>query len=290
MTASSSKIFIATPTAGGRMLADYVASLARMIAQLHERGIGTDYRTVKGPNLVLQRDMLADAFLKSDATHLLFIDSDMAFAPDLAERLLSFARPVIGTIYPRRNLDLARLKSLIPAHGFDHALALAHDWNVRFLGPQLEVRGGLCKVEGIGFGFTLIERACLEELAQVCPTYPNPLTGAPVRAFFREMNDGTGERLDLDYSFCKRWVGRGGDVWAFVDADIRHVGDFRYGMPFMAYLAALGAGTPQTPAPETPAPEIPAPDIPAPATREQETPSLPRGDDGPFAPGGGGRS
>ena len=84
------------------MLSDYVGSLARMMAQLHARGVSTDYRTIDGPNLVLQRDMLADAFLASDATHLLFIDSDMAFAPDLAERLLSFAKPVIGTIYPRR--------------------------------------------------------------------------------------------------------------------------------------------------------------------------------------------
>ena len=270
---AAATLFIATPTADGIMLSDYVASLARMMAHLHGRGVGTDYCTIDGPNLVLQRDMLADAFLKSDATHLLFIDSDMAFAPDLAERLLSFAKPVIGTIYPRRSLDLARLKSLIPAHGFDQALAMAHDWNVRFLGSQLEVRGGLCKVEGIGLGFTLIERACLEELAQACPTYPNPLTGAPVRAFFREMGDSE------DYSFCKRWIQRGGDVWAFVDADIRHVGDFRYGMPFTAYLDALQASPPQPISPVMPPPEIPVTETRAPAT-----PVLPRVDDGPFAP------
>ena len=138
------------------------------------------------------------------------------------------------------------------------------------------MRGGLCQVEGIGFGFTLIERACLEELAQVCPTYPSPLTGAPVRAFFREMSGG---QLDLDYSFCKRWIERGGDVWAFVDADIRHVGDFRYGMPFTAYLAALQASPPQPISPVMPAPEIPVTETRAPAT-----PVLPRVDDGPFAP------
>ena len=106
MSSGAAKLFIATPTTNGLMLSDYVDSLARMMARLHGRGIGTDYRTIDGPNLVLQRDMLADAFLKSDATHLLFIDSDMAFEPGLAERLLSFAKPVIGTIYPRRSLDL----------------------------------------------------------------------------------------------------------------------------------------------------------------------------------------
>ena len=32
---------------------------------------------------------------------------------------------------------------------------------------------------------------------------------------FREMGDSK------DYAFCKRWIQRGGDVWAFVNADIR---------------------------------------------------------------------
>jgi hypothetical protein len=273
MSSGAAKLLIATPTADGLMLSDYVASLARALTQLHGRGVSTDYRTIDGPNLALQRDMLADAFLRSDATHLLFIDSDMAFEPSLAERLLSFGKPVIGTIYPRRSLDLRRLKELIATHGFDHALALAHDWNVRFLGPQLEVRGGLCKVEGIGLGFTLIERACLEELAPDCPTYQSPFTGAPVRAFFREMGDSE------DYSFCKRWIQRGGDVWAFVDADIWHVGDFRYGMPFTAYLDALQASPPQPISPVMPAPENLVTETRAPAT-----PVLPRVDDGPFAP------
>ena len=256
MSTGGAKVFIATPTANGIMLSDYVGSLARMIAHLHGRGIGTDYRTIDGPNLVMQRDMLADAFLKSDATHLLFIDSDMAFEPALCEKLLGFGKRVVGTIYPRRSLDLGRLKELIPAHGFDHALALAYQWNVRFLGPRLEVRDGLCKVEGIGFGFTLIERACLEELARdACPVYDGPM-GGKLHAFFREIDVAEAGRLDLDYSFCKRWIGRGGEVWAYSAADIRHVGDFRYGLPFSAYLSALQASQAAPLAPPAPEAEV----------------------------------
>ena len=120
--------------------------------------------------------------------------------------------------------------------------------------------------------------ARLEELAQVLPDLPNPLTRAPVRAF-REMGDSK------DYAFCKRWIQRGGDVWAFVDADIRHVGDFRYGMPFTAYLDALQASPPQPTSPAMPAPAIPATETPTP-----EAPALPWVDHGPFAPRGGARS
>jgi len=249
MSPLPAKVFVATPTTNGIMLSQHVGAVVHMVNRLHAAGIGTQYATVDGPNLILQRDLLAHLFLQSDATHLLWIDSDMSFEPGLCEKLLAFDKPLVGTIYTRRALDLGRLKSLIPAHGFDHALALAYNWNVRLLGPRLEVANGLCKVEGIGFGFTLIARACFEELAKGgdCPAYESPLTGSKVHAFFRETAADNGALLDLDYSFCKRWVDRGGEVLAYVGANICHVGDFRYGVPFAAYLAALQAAKPDVP-------------------------------------------
>lgn len=235
------KIFIATPTTNGIMLSDCVASTIGMITRLHARGIETAYHTTDGFNLILQRDWIAHAFLASDCSHLLWIDSDMAFEPALCEQLLAAQKPLIGTIYTKRALDLAKLKGLIAAHGFDHAVALAYEWNVRFLGPELTVSKGLCQVEGIGFGFALIERGCFSAQADATPTYRSPLGGVEVRAFFREEPAADGAVLDLDYSFCKRWVARGGDVWASAGAQIRHVGDFRYGVPFTSYLSALQA-------------------------------------------------
>ena len=48
MSSGAATLFIATPTADGLMLSDYVASLARMMAQLHGRGVGTDYARSTG--------------------------------------------------------------------------------------------------------------------------------------------------------------------------------------------------------------------------------------------------
>jgi hypothetical protein len=245
------KIFVATPTTNGLMLSAYVNSVVQMVTRLHAKGIATDYRTIDGYHLVMQRDMLADTFLKTDATHLLFIDSDMTFEPGLCERLLKCAKPVIGTIYAKRALDLGKLKEAVSAHGFDHGLALAHNWNVRFLGPRLDVQNGLCRVEGIGFGFTLIERAALLSLADDCPTYLAPNGKDTLRAFFRETSLEPGKVLDLDYSFCKRWIERRGEVWAYANARIQHIGDFAYGMPFSSYLAALQASQAAAPEPPT---------------------------------------
>lgn len=232
-------LFIATPTADGIMLCDYVASVVRLAARLREGGIATTYRSVDGADLILQRNILADAFLRSDCTHLLFIDSDMAFGPDLAERLLGFDRPLIGAIYPKRTIDLAKLRSLAAGRPLDQALALAYDWNVRILGGRVTIENGICQVDGLGGGFLLIRRDCFETLADRTdiPSVRADEEGRQVRAFFREMPNGDA-MLDLDYAFCRRWTDCGGKVWAYPDADIRHVGDYRGGMPFAAVVTA----------------------------------------------------
>lgn len=69
--------------------------------------------------------------------------------------------------------------------------------------------------------------------------------GKPLKAFFREMDAGNDVRLDLDFSCCKGWIDRGGDVWADTGVDIRHVGGFRLRRSVAAFLAALQASARQ---------------------------------------------
>lgn len=263
MSDAARKIFIATPTANGLMLSDYVVSLMAMTSDLHARGVATTYRTVDGPNVIVQRDILAHDFLASDCSHLLFVDSDMAFPADLAWRLLETAKQVIGTVYSRRGLDLDRLQTLLAGRTFDQALALAHDWNVHFLDNTITVKDGLCRVEALGTGFLLIARSCFTDMVARLDVPFYQATHAPMRlrAYFRELRNG-GAVWSHDYAFCKRWVAAGGEVWADASANLRHVGDFRFGMPFTAYLQAMHAqvARPGTPAPVAPgAPEGSAP-------------------------------
>ena len=240
------KLFIATTTADGIALSAFVEALAALLTTLHASGIATEYHFVDGRDLVFQRDVLANRFLGSDCTHLLFIDSDMSFPPDLAERLLALEKPLVGVACARRALDLARLKALAPERGFDAAFALAHDWNLRPLPGGITVQGELARVEGIGAAFLLIRRGVFERMLQAgeIPLHEARPGGRPVRAFFRETRAGD-EIFDLEYSFCRRWIALGGEVFAHIGADIRHIGDWRHGPSFAAFLHALGSAPAQ---------------------------------------------
>jgi hypothetical protein len=243
------RLFIATPTADGIVLAGYVAALARLLTRLPGEGIAAEYHTLDGDNLILQRNRLVQSFLASKGTHLLFIDSDMDFPPDLAERLLAFDKPVVGTVYPKRAMDLPRLAEQLKTMPFDAALARTYSWNLRTLADKVSVTRGFCRVEGLGGGFLLIRRDCFEELLARghVPLYAG---SDHLRAFFRETREGD-DMLDLDYSFCRTWIGCGGEVWAHADADIGHIGDFRTGMSFLGRLKG-DPGADAAPAPRRP--------------------------------------
>jgi len=50
----------------------------------------------------------------------------------------------------------------------------------------------------------------------------------------------------FDLSVCRRSIQRGGDVWVFAGADLRHLRRFPLRVPFANYLNALQDGTPRS--------------------------------------------
>jgi hypothetical protein len=48
------------------------------------------------------RTLIAHSAIDAGATHILWLDSDMCFPPDIAEKLLSWEEPLVGCNYPQR--------------------------------------------------------------------------------------------------------------------------------------------------------------------------------------------
>jgi hypothetical protein len=239
-------IFIATPTSGGSVKTDYVTSLMGMVSRLHAKGVRTTYANVDAADVSEQRDALAHECLKHAAiTHLLFVDGDMRFPSGLCGTLLSFDLPFVGTVYARRKLSLEAIEQhLKTVSSLRDAEALAYEFNVRPQRSSVMISQGLCEVEGFGLGFALIRRDCLTTLAEsgTVPIYPSRYVNDDVHRFFGRLQLADGSLLSEDYSFCRRWRQCGGQVFAYAMAEIEHVGDFRYGVPFIERLRAGSSG------------------------------------------------
>lgn len=242
------KLMIATPTAQGTVTTAYARTLAAAISVAVEAGAGHALAMVDGADVVSARTLLARAFLAdASASHLLFIDSDMAVEAEVLRRMLALGAPVVGCAYARRQIDLgAFAAAMAETPDRERARALASGFTVRLAAGQVAVRDGFAEVQGFGLGCALIARGVFE--AMIARGVVGPMTLPRFREadeagglfdFFAEMRLEDGTRLAEDFAFCER-VRRLGDVPlpAWVGPGVGHVGAFTYGGAFVERLKA----------------------------------------------------
>ncbi len=232
------RILIGTTTANGIVASDYVMSLTHMMDDLRRRGIWTELRMIDGPNLMVQRDVLADELLRSDCTHLALIGGNLRFPSDLCRCLLGSGQPVTGAICPRGAPDLERFASLAGSLPIDASLARAQEWDVELLDRSLRVENGFCQVRAIGTSFMLIGREAFARLHEsgTLSRYEFSAGKLKLTAYFRNFFDDD-PPSEPDHAFCRRWRDVGGEIWGYAAAPVGRVSEVHYGMPFARLMA-----------------------------------------------------
>ena len=61
-----------------------------------------DFRTLAGSGISSNREQLINDFLETDFTHVLFIDEDTAFDPEVLSILMSRSKQIVGANYMMR--------------------------------------------------------------------------------------------------------------------------------------------------------------------------------------------
>jgi hypothetical protein len=169
------------------------------------------------------RNTLAAKFLDTpSATHLLFIDADIAFEVEQVVRMLRFGEDLVAGMYP--------LKMLPPRYV-----------GVPCEGEQLEIREGFVTGRFAGTGFMMIRRAVFRRMIEAFPetrytaahTQPIPNSSPNQYALFDCLIEPeTGHYLSEDYAFCHRWRTLGGRLWLDTQSTLTHIGAHEFeGLP-----------------------------------------------------------
>ncbi|QOZ52236.1 hypothetical protein XH90_13285 [Bradyrhizobium sp. CCBAU 53338] len=226
------QLFIAVPAYGESFYTPCVQTLFKLGIELERRHIRSILAAVSYADVAEGRNaLLTHWFDKTDASHLLFVDADMGFEPQLIFDMLEFDKPIVGAIYPKRQIDLDRFAKAVNAgQSMDKASAASHDFVVQ-KPSRSSGRNGFVRVDGCGTGIMLVQRSCIEAMIAKLPAIVDKRAGLNlgkkssriIRAF--EFLTVDGLRLSEDYSFCHRWrEDCGGEIWANVSHAITHVG------------------------------------------------------------------
>lgn len=247
------KPFIATPCYGGKLEALYVQSLLGLVHVMTQRGIPHDVRLPGKHSLIHRaRNHLAHAFLKTDCTHLVFLDADIAFQPEDLLDMLATGKDVVGGVYPMKTIDWTRVRRAALS-GHDELDQHTGRFVVNPTAVHLEdgsvaVDHGCIEVKDIGTGFLSIARHVLEEMAIAYPELlyvndtPGPEYGQPGIGFFNHyIEPETRRDLSEDYAFCRRWQAMGGKVHAYLPAKLTHIGSY----PFKGDVQTLFPALPE---------------------------------------------
>jgi hypothetical protein len=184
------------------------------------------------------RNALAHQFLKTDCTHLFFIDADIRFhAPDVI-KMIEADKDIICGIYPKKEINWGSVKRAMDSGVSNDELKWhTGSFVVNLVGYAGEVTVPVNEPVEIwngGTGFMIIKREVFEKLADLVPSYTNDVTDLSgnikadeIKEFFAtSIEPGTNRLLSEDYHFCRLWRENGGKIYAAPWAHLAHVGSY----------------------------------------------------------------
>lgn len=256
------KLFIATPMYGGQCAGMFARSIADLSALCANYGIPLQMYYLFNESLITRaRNYCCDEFMRSEAQHMMFIDSDIGFNPQdvIALMALQTQEPekydIIGGPYPKKCISWEKIK-----HAVDKGVAdenpnvlenFVGDYVFNPKGGQSTIAlGEPCEVLEIGTGFMMITKDAMKKFAEKYPQYnykPDHVrtehfdgTREIMMYFQAEVDPKTKRYLSEDYWFCQKAQEIGLRTWFCPWMKMQHVGTYIFGGSLID-LASIGA-------------------------------------------------
>lgn len=244
---------------GGMCTGFFTKSLIELSNAFQAYQIPFRFNSLYNESLISRaRNYCADAFIKSDSTHLLFIDSDIEFkyVDVLAMLHLSTEYPndVICGPYPKKCISWEKVKIAVDAGKADENPNNLED----FIGDyvfNVETPGDysldkMIPVREAGTGFMLIPRQVFENIDKKFPEFKyrpdharsKDFDGSrEIMAYFQDPIDPVlKSHLSEDYFFCHRARDAGSKVYICPWVNLNHIGThvFRGNLPAVVSVGA----------------------------------------------------
>jgi len=255
------KLFVATPMYGGMAHGLYIKSSLDLQNTMSKYGIETKFSFLFNESLITRaRNYLVDEFLRSDFTHMLFIDSDIHYNPQDVIAMLALDKDVIGGPYPKKSINWGNVADAARKHPNMEPKELEnlvgeYVFNVVKGTKQFQVTEPL-EVMEIGTGFMLIKRQVFDKMKEAYPNIhykPDHVGQANfdgsryIHAYFDTVIDykdsitggGSDRYLSEDYMFCQMWRKIGGQIYLCPWMKTQHVGTY----PFTGNMPAVAQYT-----------------------------------------------
>lgn len=243
-------IFIATPMFGGQCNYMYMIGVINLLTKLSQSGISAMFEIASGESLITKaRNILVEGFLKSKATHLLFLDADLGFQADDIVRMIAADKDIIGGHYAKKKINWDLVKHVvqqrpdIPSHAINAVCAEA---TFKPLGDSLTFNiNEPVEVESVATGMMLIKREVFEKMAKEMPELeiisggsetmdPNTMTRVndahrKSHAYFDvSIDPETKAYTSEDFTFCIRARQLGIPVYLAPWTKTVHCGSYEY--------------------------------------------------------------
>lgn len=255
------KLFLAAPMYGGQCAGMFAKSVADLASICTSNGIEMRSYFLFNESLITRaRNYCVDEFMRSDCTHMMFIDSDIGFDPRDVLAMLALQGDdteydILAGPYPKKCISWEKIKLAVDKGVADE------DPNVleKFVGDYVfnpKGGGGNIRIDQpvevmeVGTGFMMTRRSAFEKFEKAFPQYSYKPDHVRTEAFdgsreimqyFQAEIDPASKRyLSEDYWFCQKMIQIGGKIWYCPWMKLQHVGSYIFGGSLVD-LASIGA-------------------------------------------------
>ena len=260
------KIMLATPMYGGQCHGMYSKSCSDLTRLCQQYGVDLKLYYLFNESLITRaRNYCADEFMRSDCTHLMFIDSDIGFDAHDVLSMAAYMDPedesadrkeIMCGAYPKKTIAWEKIKMAV-----DKGFADDDPSNLeRYVGdyvfnPKDNNTGEIainqpCKVLEGGTGFMMIQKSAFKKFAEAYPDFSyfpdhartDSFDGSrEIMMYFQALICPDSKRyLSEDYMFCQWMQKIGVETWLCPWMNLLHTGSYTFGGS-LRDISAVGA-------------------------------------------------